>query len=67
MLTHANLNERCYPVVNEKDPGGGDSNTRFKPAALDTAVSTVRGFPPLAQPCALRGEADGERDRGCDR
>ena len=35
MLTRANLNERCYPVVNGRVEGDGYSNIRRKPNALE--------------------------------
>ena len=67
MLTCANLNERCYPVVNGRVEGDGHSNIRIKSDALEAAISAIRSFPPLAQPCALRGEAGGEGNGGRSR
>lgn len=42
MLTRANLNERCYPVVNGRVEGDGHSNTRIEPDALEAAISAIR-------------------------
>lgn len=59
------LKERRYLEANGRIEGDGHSNIRINPDVLEAAVTAIRGSPPWRKARALRGEADGERNRRC--